>query len=334
MRIQALLAVIVLSIVLQGINLLATGHNQDESGESSMMAARAIPVTSSELVEATVLVGTAQAVSEEVSADTGGYPRRVFDVINYQILRGEASSFGDTIRFIGRSATFEDARTYTPESSILDLSGQHFFDVALPTETPQVLLIIGGTEHTSQMGVVTNNATIQGGSHDGEPVRAFLLDGVNANLDEAVLAFTGWQDERSLETAQAALNAEHPLVAVDAMRIAVQERAFDQIEYLADELLTPARPTGVKINAIELLRFGINAAPTETAARLLDIAMEGWENEQAAQLLTSYLNTFRSTTGKTNEVGLAPQMRAVAGDFQLQQMLNISQEVLNNLDDE
>jgi hypothetical protein len=252
-----------------------------------------------------------------------------------EVLAGEATPLANepSLFITGATMLSPAQRRSDPRSPTLSLDGQAFFDSPWPGDPVAVLLLIGGPENTPAMGEIAAQARVEAGSLKDQPVRAFRLAGADARLAEALPALAGWQAEQNLETARAALNAPHPLIAIDALRIAVQSRATDQVELLAGWLLHPAQPAGVKAVAISLLgeAIALTTPGSSEADALIGVAVAGWEAERAYPIDASYLRAFQTAAEQVKASERKIQVEAIAGDYQIQELNGLSEALRERL---
>jgi hypothetical protein len=175
-------------------------------------------------------------------------------------------------------------------------------------------------------GFQGHTAAVVGGAYADQPVRAFLLEGADAALAEAVPALVGWQPKPTLATARAAIAAPHPLIALDALRIASRLAADDQVTLLATWLLHPAQPASVKALAIGQLGESIKQMPrgSPAADALIGIAVTGWEAERAYQIDAAYLRALQSASATIKASSRRRQIEAIAADYQVRELLSLS----------
>ena len=201
-------------------------------------------------------------------------------------------------------------RADDPREATLTFDAQRLFDRPWPASFA-VLIIVGGPMVTASMGA-NNKMPVLAGST--EHVRAFALLGADAGLDAVIGKLVGWQATRPVEVTRAALGAAHPLVALDALRVAVQDGAVDAIALAGTDLLHPSNPSGVREAAIELVAAGIakQKAGSPEAERLIDVALLGWEQEQRARVDVAYIRSLANAAPQLRGSKRKPGAQAVA----------------------
>ena len=298
-------------------------------------------MTSNELTNVVAVRGTATSLEEiPISPISGSvapslYQRR-FKVDNLKLIRGGTTALEkvNSITFSGFTLLSPAQRVIDSRSPTLQLEGQAFFDSKLPPDSMDVLLLIGGPEIASIMSFMGNRASVESGVYKGQPIRVFLLEGADATLPQALPSLVGWQVEPTLATAKAATTAPHPLIAIDALRIATRSGASDQVELLAQWLLHPAQPAGVRVSAIKLLGQAIEQVPqgSKEADTLIAVAVAGWEAERAYPIDPTYLRTLQSVSGHIKKSDHLRQVKAIAGDYQIRELTILSEQLSDNLD--
>lgn len=310
-----------------------------EKFQTEGSATRRYALTSAELTEVIAIHGKAQILEEKPLEANGGvapslYQRR-FKLTNLKIIHGKAEPLAkvSALTFSGFTVLSPNQRAADTRNPTLRLEGQAFFDSTLPTDSMDVLVMIGGPEIESIMGFMGNSATIESDPYKGQAVRAFLVAGADATLPAALPALVGWQPKPTLETAKTAILAPHPLIALDALRIAARAGTSDQIEVLAQWLLHPAQPAGVKAAAVELLGQAIGALPqgAKEVDQLLDVAVAGWEAERAYPIDATYLRAFQAAAEQIKQSNQVERVKAVAGDNQIRELSTLAKQLTNSL---
>lgn len=306
--------------------------------------ARRYALTSAELRETIAVRGVASLADEQpVDAITGTVPslyQRRFGVTDLAVIHagapaGQAAAgpreraltvFGFTL--LAPSQRVNDVR-----SPSLWLDGQAFFDVGLHPGALEVLLLIGPPAIPPIRGFLGHTAAVESGADAGQPVRAFLLEGADAALPAAFPSLVGWQAAPTLATARAATVAPHPLIALDALRIATRSALSDQVELLAKWLLHPAQPAGVKALAVSLLGEAIKQMPpgSPEADALIGIAVTGWESERSYQTDAAYLRALQSASGNIKASSRLRQVEAIAADGQVRELISLSKQLAKSL---
>lgn len=302
-------------------------------------ATRRYALNSAELVKAIAVRGTTKLLEEKpVGSNSGTAPslyQRSFVLTGLEVIRGVSSAFKkvNPIAFSGFTTLAPIQRSIDSHSPTLRLEGQAFFDSKLHPDSMDVLLLIGGPEITPIRRFMGYSASIESGTYKGQPVRAFLLEGVDVSLPQALPSLVGWQPKPTLATARAATMAAHPLIALDALRIASRTGASDQVELLAQWLLHPAQPAGVKTTAIELLGQAINQMPqgSKEADMLISIAVAGWEAERAYPIDAAYLRTLQSASGHIKSSNQLGRVEAIADDYSIRELTTLSEQLSKTL---
>lgn len=297
------------------------------------------PLTSDQLTDVITVRGTVEPLEEKPIASNGGTApslyQRHFELTDSEFIRNNSTTLEnqDSFLFSGFTMLAPAQRVIDTGSPTLQLEGQAFFDSKLPSESMDVLLLIGGADITPIMGFMGNSASVESGVYKDQPVRAFLIEGADNTLPQALPSLVGWQVEPTMETAQAAIQAPHPLIAIDALRIAVRSGASEQVELLAQSLLHPAQPAGVKATAIELLGEAINQMPqgSKEADKLIDVAVAGWEAERAYPIDAAYLRALQSASVQIKQSSQLERVKAIADDYQIRELTTLSEQLANSL---
>ena len=193
-----------------------------------------------------------------------------------------------------------------PETPTLHWNGQRFFDREHSTEVFDALALIGGPPASSPSGFAGNAAHVASGSHAGAPVRAFVLDGADASLKDALRSLLGWKDRVSMEAVREAIGAGHPLIAVDAMRICADEGGLAaEFHVLATHLLHPMRPPEAKAIALGLVARRLAGSPPGSAEAnaLVELTGRAWRFERQYRVAEGYLDVW---SGAPEHVRRAP----------------------------
>jgi hypothetical protein len=294
-------------------------------------------LTSSELTDVVAVRGTVRLLEEKpINRGKGTAPslyQRRFELADHEVIWGTGGEQLSSFTFSGFTMLAPSQRGLDPHRPTLKLEGQTFFDNSLPIDTTDTLLLLGGPEITPEMGFMGNTASVEDGIYAGQPVRAFLVQGADKMLPQALPSLVGWQAEQTLDTARAATTAAHPLIALDALRIAMHERANNQIELLAQWLLHPTQHPGVRSSAIHLLGEAINQMPlrSQEADTLLRIAVVGWEAERTYQVDAAYLRALQSVSGHVKASGQLEQVKAIADDYHIRELATLSKQLTKDL---
>lgn len=310
-----------------------------ERVETKGAATRRYALTSDELAELIVVRGTVMLMEEKTVGPISGtapslYQRR-FQLTDPEIIHDSstASENVSPITFSGFTTLAPAQRAIDSRSLTLRLEGQSFFDSKLPLGAMDVLLLIGGPEIAPIAELTVRGASVESGIYKGQPVRVFLLEGADVTLSQALPSLVGWQVKPTVATAKAAIRAPHPLISLDALRIAAREGASDQVELLSRWLLHPSQPAGVKATAIELLGLAISQLPhgsTETNT-LIETASAGWEAERAYQIDTAYLRTLLSIQGHIKKSNQLKRVEAIAEDYQIKELYILAKQLADSL---
>lgn len=201
-------------------------------------------------------------------------------------------------------------RADDPREAMLSFDTQRLFDRPWPATFP-VLVIVGGPPVSAPMGANQKQPVLTGTT---EAVRAFALTGADAGLATAIPRLVGWQTRRGPEATRAALEAGHPLVALDALRVAVDDGDLDSTVIAGTDLLHPMQPSAVRAQAIELVAAAIGKAKAGSpeADRLIEVALTGWEIEQRARVDLAYLRSLQHAAPQLRASKLHARVRAMA----------------------
>jgi len=235
---------------------------------------------------------------------------RVLELTACSVVRGVASPAAKAT-LTGYTQLAAVQRADDPRDATLTFDAQRLFDRPWPA-TFSVLVIVGGPPVVQPMGANHRGAVLTGSS---APVRAFALLGADANLGTEARKLTGWQAKATADTTLAAIRSGHPLLALDALRIAVRDAALDPLVLAGTELLHPSHPSAVRAAAIELLVTALaNAKPgSAEAERLVEVVLVGWELEQRDRVELAYLRSLLKVSPQLRAAKLHERARA-AGD--------------------
>lgn len=302
-------------------------------------ATRRYALTSAELTEVIAVRGTAKILEEKPIELSGAsapslYQRR-FTLTNMDVIHGNPTLLdnGSQITFSGFTMLASTQRILDSRSPTLRLEGQAYFDSKLSPDSMDVLLLIGRSEIDPIAGFMGHSAVIESDAYKGHAVRAFLVEGADATLPSDMPLLVGWQPQPTIDTARTAIMASHPLIAVDALRIAARSGIRDQVELLARWLLHPAQPVGVRITAIELLGQAINQVPqgSPEADALIGITVAGWETERAYPLDAAYLRALQSASQHIKRSSRLQQIETIADDYSIRELSSLSEQLTDSL---
>lgn len=270
------------------------------------------PTLSTELAGAAAVVGRAMLESETVlrqAMNVAELTRRRFRFEGDQILHGTAELPPGGLVFEGTTTYPPPYMRPDPLSPTLHLDGQRFFDEEHEAGPLPTLLLIGGPPVPASAGFDEPAA--------GPPVRPFLLQGADRTLVTALPSLLGWQPEISTAAVERTLEAGHPLIPLDALRIAArQEGDAAHVEILAGWLLHPTQPPEAKVIALDLvaqalrrLRPGSREADSLVALTLWNWRLERWRPANAA-----YLEAWILAAPQVKASSAARELKAMALD--------------------
>jgi hypothetical protein len=277
------------------------------------------PLTSAELRDAAVVVGTATHLGDETvepgaAPGFGSVALRRFRVGDVRVLRaGSTPVDAGGFAFEGFTTLAPPFAPRDPLAPTLRLEGQRFFDEQLPAGPFPVLLLVGGPPISPPAGFGGRRASVSDGVVAGAPVRPFLLAGADAGLPEAVGALAGW----AAGTVEAAAAAPHPLVALDALRIASGPPPdAARVQTLARRLLHPATPQEARSSTLELVGRVLQALPAGSpgANALVELTAWTWRLERRHAPETAYLELWAGAAEQVRASGVAKEVRAMALD--------------------
>jgi hypothetical protein len=281
-----------------------------------------LPIDSADLEPTSVVTGTALLEDEEVlelqgGSDVPALSRRRFRFEARDVVAGRSTE-GEH-RFEGYTHLPPPYMRPDPWRPSLGLEGQRFFDQELGDEPLPVLLLIGGSPVIPGPGLRDRRATVLDGPAAGEPVRPFLLRGADRKLPEALPALVGWQPRLDAEAVERAIDADHPLIALDALRVVARPDGPERpelLEPLAERLLHPTQSPEAKVLALELLaRVLARLRPrSREADSLVEITLWNWRLERRFRAETSYLETWAAAASQVRAAGVATELRAMALD--------------------
>lgn len=233
----------------------------------------AAPTTSTDLAPASALrcrvtARTETAVGTPPAGQQSSLFRRDYDVADCTALRGAAPT--GALRLVGFTGLAPKQRSADAAPATLTFDDSLFFDRA-SGDAVEVLVIVGGAPLPSQLGFEGHTAALD---VDGaaRPARVFALDGADRGLDGAIAALVGWQPARGKVSAQAALDAGHPLIALDALRVAIVDGAIDDAEQVVAALASAPAPVRAEARSSldALLARRAEGAETAKLAALRD----------------------------------------------------------------
>jgi len=201
--------------------------------------------TSVDLAPATVLRCHVTARGEAIvghppAGATSTLARLDYDVADCTAIRGTAPT--GPLALVGFTM-LAPAQRADDDAPTLSFDTRRFFDG--PAHTGDVLVIAGGPAPVPPMGFEGNGPELVAGTQRW-PARVIALDGADRDLERALVGVVGWSAARS---PQAALDAGHPLVALDALRVALAARDPEGAELVATGLLQAGSPAAVQAAA-------------------------------------------------------------------------------------
>ncbi len=216
----------------------------------------------------------------------------------------------ETATLTGYTQLSTAQRADDPREAMLSFDAQRLFDRPWPVTFP-VLVITGGPPASAPMGANQKPPALTGTT---AAVRAFALIGADAGLATAIHRLVGWQAKHGLEATRDALDAGHPLVALDALRVAVDDGDVDSTTVAGTELLHPMQPSAVRAQAIELIAAAIAKAKpgSPEADRLIEVALTGWELEHRARVDLAYVRSLQHAGPQLRASKLHGRVRALA----------------------
>lgn len=270
-------------------------------------------LTSAKLDAAHALRCTARPKDDKPAGPVpaGGFPslyERSLELGQCTAIHGGAPPATATLTGYTQLSTAQ--RADDPREATLSFDPQRLFDRPWPATFP-VLVIVGGPAVSAPMGANQKPPALTGATG---AVRAFALVGADASLATAIGRLVGWQPRRGLDATRAALEAGHPLVALDALRVAVDDGDVDGVVAAGTDLLHPVQPSAVRALAIELVAAAIaRARPgSPEADRLIEVALTGWELEQRARVDLAYVRSLQHAGPQLRDAKLHARVRALA----------------------
>jgi hypothetical protein len=311
------------------------------TGETESVGAAALryDLNSADMAEAIAVRGVAKLLEENpigpiIGTSPSLYQRR-FHFVGQEVIHGRSVDLTQVsaIEFSGYTKLAPAQRGIDSRSPMLVLGGQIFFNSKLPPGSMNVLLLIGGPEIPPIVGAMGRRASVENAAYRSSALRAFLLTDADVTLPQALPSLVGWQPKPTLATAKAAMMAPHPLIALDALRIAARSGTTDQAELLAEWLLHPAQPAGVKATAVSILGQAIEGIPqgSEDADRLIAVAVASWEAERAYPIDAAYLRVFHSVTKHIEASSWQEQVKAIADDYSISELVTLSDQLAQSL---
>ena len=285
-----------------------------------MMATQRYALSSADLKDVTAMQGKIQLIKEEGihsgNADTPALYKRSFKMDSIQILHGKAHIPKDpgTVSFFGFTQLSPLQRSGDFRLPVLNLDGQEFFDLRLPSEPFNGLIFVGGADLPSIQGFMGNKAMIEAGELKGNVVRAFILEGANISLSTEIQSLVGWQNGITADKIDLVNRTTHPLIALDALRISIQNKWADKIEFLVRWLLHPVYPAIVQKACIELLQATLSdyGKGSNELGKLVNALIDSWEMEQFNSINRTYADTFLSVIDKLADKHQLEKLKALS----------------------
>jgi hypothetical protein len=333
MRIKIRVAILIAIITLIMINCNSMQPNLgNETAATYRFAA-----TSEEIKNAVVVKGEIHQLEEKGIYESGSaspslYSRQ-YKLVNPQVIWGNSSFLQgeSTIIFTGYSLLSPNQRQLDIRLPVLSLEGQDFFDSPIVANMVQGIAIIGGPELRSIAGFRGRKASIETGKLLGLTIRPFLLSDSNKGLDESIPLLLGWQDSITQKSIEYAKNAPHPIVAIDAMRIAVKHKDVDQLKNLSKWLIHPVMPANVKKTAIELIGEAMMLLPADSKEieELIEILVKAWESEKFYSTDNAYMNAIKKNLPRIKLSQKSGAIKMLLHDIEAMQLRKQLESELN-----
>jgi hypothetical protein len=299
------------------------------------------PVLSTDLAGAAMATGTARLVAEVVLRQVEGVPaltRRRLSFMPQEVLRGDAAWFPrGGLEIEGYTTSHPPYHLPDPQSPSLYLDGQRLFDEGLPAEPFQALLLVGGAPAAPPDGFPEHRAAVLDGPGAGQAARPFRLAGADRALPSALPALLGWQREISRQAVARTLEAGHPLIALDALRLAALPQAappvpprIEWVEPLAAWLLHPTQPPEGRVLTLELVARVLRRLPPRSAAAdaLVRRTLWLWRLERRWPVAAAYLEAWEAAARQVRASTVAAELAAMALDETAAERLRLLQKRL------
>jgi hypothetical protein len=223
----------------------------------------------------------------------------------------------ETLEFEGYTfdqPPYREPDVWTPS---LDLDGQRFFDRAHGKEATDALLLVGGPPAPLPRGAVGRFARVASGPRQGEAVRPFALQGADRPLGEAVQRLVGWRDRPAPEVIDQAVDAGHPLIALDALRICTDlECRAGGYQRLARRLLHPSEPPEARAIALGVVGRKLRKlrAGSEEANALVELTWRAWQRERQHPVAEKCLEAWVGAPEQIQKFPASRELIAMALD--------------------
>ncbi len=304
-----------------------------------MFAQSLNPITSLDIQDAVVIKGPMEELPQETVTAEGSqapsYYKRIFQLENPQLIYSHKSgiTLPESIQFVGYTLLSPLTRLKDTLSPRLDLDNQTFFDEPSAEKTQEVLLIIGGNEVRNRIMGIPENPSVLGDSFQGLATRAFWLRGNNRNLAQNFKYLLGLSSEEPSFQNLDHPSISHPLVFVDALRIAIKKANYPAAISLAKFLIHPSHAQSVKITTLKSLSDLLSQAPSDSEypAQLLQLLVAGYERERNYPLDKSYMEAFSQLLPNLNSPGLKEKLEGITRDYSLDELIEAREKLAKEL---
>jgi hypothetical protein len=272
---------------------------------------------STDLQEAIAVEGMAELVNEVAGAGAGGaLTRREFRLLRARTLRGDASKVaGIELHWEGSTLVPLASARADPLSPTIDLDGQRYFDTRFETTPLPVLLLIGGAATSGSFGHEGQRARMLGPLFDA-PARPFYLAGRDSVLPRVMPALLGWLAETPRTSAWATA-LDHPLVALDALRIVARGRAdLPFAPELLGWLLHPTQAPEARLAALSALAEILHRLPPVDPAAEAFLREAAWSFrlERQFEVEGAYLEVVASCARHVDSSSAGRELADMATD--------------------
>ena len=293
-----------------------------------------IPIDSPKLGPVEVLVGraaeTAKCPEVKAAMPFQTLIQRRFRFETETVIRGAAEDRKEAELFFEGYTCFPPPYpSWDPLRPTLRLEGREFFDWTLPDEPIPALLLIGGPRNTGPQHQ-GKDTCVSSGPLQGEPVRAFVLEGADKDLELDIGLLAGWQDQLDESALLQTLCARHPLIVLDALRLAIESSSIRLIERLGQRLLHPFNGSETKVAALWLLGRFLDAPKLSEAQTnpLVELTWQMWRRERQHQVIEAYFETWNLAAGPVLRSGRLAEIRATSAHPNLLEKLMRLRETL------
>jgi hypothetical protein len=185
---------------------------------------------------------------------------------------------------------------------ISDFDDRGFFEHEFGDQAVYALLLVGGPppqlsrwEESRQVPIVVEGPSAK------KVVRAMIMEGFDRSLDAAIQDVIGWQPAFDQKATQRAIESGHPLIALDALRIAiggaVARGEAQSAAMLARWLLLPSQARTIKGEAKGLLSLRLISQSDFSDPKVIalwEVFLASWEAEAREEMAKDYAASYQA----------------------------------------